>query len=484
MVKRLRTSKQDVWDSFFKAHRDTIMADIDKKGMYTVTAQELSNVSHALTGPDVRILTKFDRSSQLPDVFKVGASSLSEYINILPLGSVDNNYTYALGHFNAYSPLTYDKTQKPVFVPFPDVQTIRPDTINSENTYIDAAFTSGMIDQAFQGTDKDPLMPVMHGRMGTESMSFYVGKDKKIPIRVDKAQMEIDATFENRNSVVVIEAKAVPEVDFLVRQLYYPYYVIKMNRGVTKPIIPTFLILLGGSYYFVKYEFSDPKNYSSIHKIEQKTFRFDDKTKITYDEVVALVSEIQPVEEPKVPFPQADSYVQCISTLAFLFEENTDEGASGAGLSASDIAASLGVDKKGYDKRQGHYYGDLLVYLGLAQIAKDGTESGLYSISQEGKSIYQILSTSEGRKRMVERLFQHVPFREAFNTLKDREQIFTDAGRLSGDIYEQVATVIERTGSIWNTKTKSFGVSDSTLIRRSQTVVALLRSFIYAAIHD
>jgi hypothetical protein len=85
---------------------------------------------------------------------------------------------------------------------------------------------------------------------------------------------------------------------------------------------------------------------------------------------------------------------------------------------------------------------------------------------------------------MVERLFQHVPFREAFNTLKDREQIFTDAGRLSGDIYEQVATVIERTGSIWNTKTKSFGVSDSTLIRRSQTVVALLRSFIYAAIHD
>lgn len=88
---RLDSTKNDVWNLFFKQHRDKILRSIDKTGLYRVTAGALSDVSHSLSGPDVRNLTKFDRTAQLPDVFKQEALSMKDYINILPLGHLKEN---------------------------------------------------------------------------------------------------------------------------------------------------------------------------------------------------------------------------------------------------------------------------------------------------------------------------------------------------------------------------------------------------------
>lgn len=475
-----KAPKNVVWEEFFRVHGDQITKDIEGKGMYTVTADELKAVSHSLNGPDLRLLTKLDRSGALPDVFKTGANSLSDYINILPLGYINKEYTFALGRFNAYAPLEYDQDQHPVSVKFPDVQAISPETISSESVFIDAAFTSGMLNQAFETDPKQPLMPVLHGRMGSGDMSFTAGIAKKIQVAVSSAQLEIDATFENQKSVVVIEAKAVPEPDFLVRQLYYPYYMLKNSRGVTKPIIPTFLVLLNGRYYFIQYEFLDPFNYSSIHKIGQKTFQFAETVVISFQDIENWFQEAVPIPEPHVPFPQADSYLQCIGTLALLNEAQDDEN---IGLIPKEIADSLGVGKRGYDVRQGRYYGDLLVYLGLASKYQDNMNGMLYSITQSGNDIYQVINTPEGREQFVRRLFQHVPFREAFKSLRNQPDIFLETDRLSQDIYDRVIEAVP-SDSIWNTRTESFGVSDSTLRRRVQTVVALLRSFIRTAINN
>lgn len=350
-----------------------------------------------------------------------------------------------------------------------------PDNVNSESTAVDIAFTSRMLDQAFNITDENSLMPVLHGRMGTGPMSFSVGTETPVNITVASAQMEIDATFENKNSIVILEAKKVPEVDFLVRQLFYPYYVLRHNRGVSKDIIPTFLVILGTKYYFVKYNFSDPGNYSSIQRIGQAAFYFKNNTHITLEDIYEWMENVEPIPEPDIPFPQADSYQQFISTLAFLNDAESGDGPNGEGMTTLEIAESLGSN--GYANRQGAYYGNLLHYFGLAKYTTNGN-SGYYSITEEGRFVYKNIDTDQGQERIIKLLLQHKPFRAALNELHNHESIFTNDSRLPGSIYERVAQAIADSGGLWNTKTKKYEVSNKTLLRRSRSVVSLLRSFI------
>lgn len=221
MKRKKGAGKNEVWQSIFDQDGSKIESSIDRNGYYDITADELKAYSNPLHGPDTRNLAKFDKSFDLPDAFKAGTDNMDQFINIMPLGYIEGAYTYRLGRFNAYEQLTIDENQKPELINFPSVQTITPESIPSENAYIDAAFSSGMLNMAFESQNK-PLMPVLHGRMGSGPMSFQIGKQQPQTLDVHSAQIEIDATFENDDSIVVIEAKAVPEKDFLVRQLFYP----------------------------------------------------------------------------------------------------------------------------------------------------------------------------------------------------------------------------------------------------------------------
>lgn len=455
-----KASKNEVWQKIFDRSGERIFDSIDSKGYFDITAPELKQASNEVDGPDVRNLAKFDKSYSLPDAFKTGADTIKDYINIMPLGYTDKVYTYRLGRFNAYAPLEIKENESPKMLEFPKVQTISPKTIPSENAYIDAAFSSGMLDQAL-GSGRDHFLPVLHGRMGSGTMNFNIGVDNPQSLQINGAQIEIDATFEDSQSVVVIEAKAVPEADFLVRQLYYPFYVIR-NRGVTKPVRPTFLLLLGGNYYFNEYTFDDPNNYSTIRMVSQKAFRFFDNLTITLDRIVGIYRRSRIVSEPAI-LPQANSYLRFVKTLALLNEADDEEN-SETGLNKRDIASVFG-----YAERQGDYYGNLVLYLGLCSKVKEQ-----FIINDRGRELLVKLDGNEGKLALIELLLQHQPFRIVFKYLLDNPMKRTMA--LTSD--DKCMLASEITPHL----TKKYG--KSTILRRIESTAALVRSAIFESIDE
>ncbi|WP_143461372.1 type II restriction enzyme [Levilactobacillus enshiensis] len=456
-----KANKNEVWQEIFDIDGDKISDSLEKNGYFDITAPELKEFSNKLNGPDVRNLAKFDRSYSLPAPFKTGVSDIKHFINIMPLGYIDKVYTYRLGRFNAYANLDIDENKEPELIKFPNVQTITPETIPSENTYIDAAFSSGMLNKALQDGGSQ-FLPVLHGRMGSGPMEFNIGTDHPQKLSVNSAQIEIDATFENDRSIVIIEAKAVPEADFLVRQLYYPYYVIR-NRGVTKPVRPAFLSLLAGTYYFNEYKFTDPNNYSTIKMVSQRSYRFFDNSPITLGDIVEIYNETKTILEPKsIVFPQANSYLKLVKTLTLLNDAYFDEDNDSQGLHKRDIASVFG-----YAERQGDYYGNLILYLNLC--VKQGDS---YLINENGRTLLRELDTNEGKISLITLLLQHHPFRVVFKYLLDNPQKRTHA--LSADDKKILAGQVK---PFLNTD-----YNDSTMKRRIESTDALVRSVIFDAI--
>lgn len=475
MAKRKGANINDTWSHIFNAIGSTVYSEIEKNGHYDITADRLREFSAEVSGPDVRNLAKFDKSAKLPDVFKLNTAEpkkrlpSEEYINILPLGNVQSGeYTYRLGRFNAYAHLDVDLTQKPTTISYPDIETITPSFISekgiSENTYIDLAVTSGMLDEAFNSTG-DKLMPVMHGRLRSGEMTFQIGRNQPQSITTGSNQLEVDATFENSNSIVIIEAKAVPEQDFFIRQLYYPYYVIN-HRGVSKRIRPTFLLLLEGTFYFNEYEFSDPDNYSTIKLINQRAFRFADHDTITISTIRNLIKTIPIAEEPDVPFPQANSRTQFVKTLSMLNEsrEQSYEQPESNGMTTAQISEELG-----YAGRQGAYYGDLSRYLGLAT-----KEHGYYMINNAGQRMLSEFDNNAGRLSLIKHLLAHKPFRIAAEWYMNGHLDQAQSGKVTAQAKEEIGQQILDAGGLTHVDSKT-----TTFPRRIESTIALVRSSIF-----
>lgn len=49
--------------------------------------------------------------------------------------------------------------------------------------------------------------------------------------------------------------------------------------------------------------------------MEQKTFRFAENYEVTLDEIIEHFKTIKVVDEPRVPFPQADSFIEMVKVL-------------------------------------------------------------------------------------------------------------------------------------------------------------------------
>lgn len=83
--------------------------------------------------------------------------------------------------------------------------------------HLDFAYASSII-RTF--TEDDTLVLTIRGRKYTPKFSFYVGNTL---IEVESVQTEVDAGYEGKNNVVLIEAKNSQTTDTIIRQLYYPF---------------------------------------------------------------------------------------------------------------------------------------------------------------------------------------------------------------------------------------------------------------------
>src|SRR3989338_2137584 len=210
---------------------------------------------------EVRILCKQDSREDRPDIF------IKHKLFLLP---VRNGY-YNIIRGDGYVDIPEIKKETAVYSSKLD---FIPDTTkigDSEMQHLDYAYAASLI-RTF--TDDPSLVLTIRGRKYTPKFEFFVGEQL---IKVSSVQTEVDAGYEGKNKVVLIEAKNFITTNVIIRQLYYPFR--QWQEHTKKKVVTLFFDKDYGEdvYSIWQFEFKDPKNYNSIKLVKSGKFRIKEK---------------------------------------------------------------------------------------------------------------------------------------------------------------------------------------------------------------
>lgn len=375
-----KTENDNAWEKLFET---TDMAHIiQQQGCYKISSKELRKYR------EPRLMVNFPSKKDIPKILR------DNQLNILPIQSRGN---YLIGHFNTFitsKPSDYNqKIEINTLGINRQLDTLKVNSITREPSAILTAYNYGALAYLCDCNNEE-LVITNYGRTSTPEFEFTIenvcgGDDYNI--KVERSQLEMDAVFESHDYVVNIEAKIGPREDFIGRQLFYPYNYL--SRQTDKEIINVLLTYTAGSIFTYVYKIKDPSKYNSF-KME-KALRFDLYETISFEEIQEIISKSTIIEEPDVPFPQANSVERIIDCLEIINNHTN--------ITAKQLANVLDVQP-----RQGSYYGDACVYLGLCEKNKYGS-SYKYKLSQEGQQIIQ-MNLKYRMLRMVELIARHDVF--------------------------------------------------------------------------
>lgn len=136
---------------------------------------------------------------------------------------------------------------------------------NSEMQHLDFAYASSLI-RTFMN---DPsLVLTIRGRKYTPKFSFKV---KEQIIEVESVQTEVDAGYEGKDKIVLIEAKNSTTTNTIIRQLFYPYK--QWKNYTSKEVYLLFFEKRGDIYNIWQYGFSNDNDYNSIQLIKSARYK-------------------------------------------------------------------------------------------------------------------------------------------------------------------------------------------------------------------
>jgi hypothetical protein len=138
---------------------------------------------------------------------------------------------------------------------------------NSEMQHLDFAYATSLI-RTF--VEDDSLVLTIRGRKYTPAFDFFVGKHK---IKVKGVQTEVDAGYEGKNQVVLIEAKSTDVTDTIIRQMFYPFK--QWKHHTDKKIALLFFEKFRTRYLFWQFEFTDINDYNSISLVKTGVFAIE-----------------------------------------------------------------------------------------------------------------------------------------------------------------------------------------------------------------
>lgn len=127
---------------------------------------------------------------------------------------------------------------------------------DSEMQHLDFAYASSII-RTFMNDES--LVLTIRGRKFTPAFSFNVNK---FSIDTESVQTEVDAGYEGKNQVVLVEAKNSTSINTILRQLFYPY---KQWSNYTKKAVKCLFFEKQDNIFNIwEFEFSDINDYNSI----------------------------------------------------------------------------------------------------------------------------------------------------------------------------------------------------------------------------
>lgn len=408
-----RPSKDNAWEELFRSRR--ILEEVDRRGVHQISSREINELHEA------RLMTKFDHYVQLPAIFK------RHQLTIQP----NTRGSYLIGRFDSYENVTDNPSLPVEQAPFPRrIETIDPSNLYSESAVLMCAYYTGIISSVLS---HEAVLTVF-GRLSAGSFDYRI-RNKQTgelhEIRVEGAQVEIDAGFEGEDTFAIVEAKNEAVTDFHVRQLYYPYRA--WLARTEKRIVPIFLSYSNASSVFSLYvfRFREPLLYNSIELVEQRKFQVV-PSDIGEDDLASALARVKAGPEPgEIPFPQADRFERVVDLLTQLY------GARGA-LTQEYITSNYA-----FDLRQTRYYTDAARYLGLAERHGRGTQGATYTLNGRGRDI-MARPPRERNLALVKCVLERGVFRRTL-------ELYLGRGRRPAD--EQVAEFIRASRPELNEKT-------------------------------
>ena len=204
---------------------------------------------------EVRLLCKQDSRSDRPDIFE------ENELFLLPT----KNGEYAIIKGEGYIDIPEITTPVIEYDSKLDFELDSSKVGNSEMQHLDFAYASSLVRTFLNDSS---LVLTIRGRKYTPKFSFNVGEQT---IEAESVQTEVDAGYEGKDKIVLVEAKNSKTKNTIIRQLFYPF---KQWKSYTrKNILLLFFEKQGSIYNIWQYEFSDDNDYNSIRLVKSERYK-------------------------------------------------------------------------------------------------------------------------------------------------------------------------------------------------------------------
>lgn len=248
------------WSKIFEVHN---LHEYDfESAPYSITAPEIKQALFGLgTTTEPRILCKQDTRESRPRVFQ------EKKLFILPT----KNGIYSIVKGDGYIDIPKISETTEVYVSKLDFELVTAKVGDSEMQHLDFAYASSLIRTFFKD---DSLVLTIRGRKYTPDVGFrfQVGKYE---VEARSVQTEVDAGYEGRDQIVLIEAKSRGQKNTITRQLYYPFR--QWQHYTDKKIRTVFFDKLGDLYRIWQFEFVNPDDYNSIKISKAHNFHIKER---------------------------------------------------------------------------------------------------------------------------------------------------------------------------------------------------------------
>jgi len=413
-------SKNDIeWEKLFQKYN--ILEKVLNDGYTEISATEIREFREA------RLMTKFDHKSQLPKLFA------ENKLSILPI----SRGGYVIGTFETFYDFNTDDVEISS-MEFPTfLESLNHREITSEATSINCAFVSKILHNF---TNEENLFPTVSGRMGSSSFDFFINSSKGLfKVNVENSQIEIDGGFEGDCSLNLIEAKNYISDNFLVRQLYYPFKL--WSNKIQKQVRPIFLTYTNGIFHLREYAFTNMEHYNSLKLIKHKKYILQEGA-FNLEVLDEILNKTKTVNEPEIPFPQADSFERIINLCELLQHKEF--------ISKEEITQNYD-----FDLRQTDYYANAGKYLDLIDIGRDSIsgEIGCF-LTRESKRIF-CLNIIDRQKEFAKLIISHSVFKQTLELYLNNGEVPTK---------ESIVEIMKHS-NLFNID------SDSTYFRRASTII-------------
>ncbi|WP_027003099.1 type II restriction enzyme [Hugenholtzia roseola] len=250
------------WQSIFDTYK--IHEHDFSQSPLTLTAEQIKKATAHFTSTterEVRVLCKQDTRESRPQVF------VDNNLFILPI----KNGIYSILQGEGYIDVPEITTQASIYKSKLDFELETSQIGNSEMQHLDFAYASSLV-RSF--LEDESLVLTIRGRKYTPKFEFYAGQHKQLII-TESVQTEVDAGYEGRNQIVLIEAKNSATKNTIIRQLYYPFRQWQIHTK--KKVNILFFEKRKDVYSLWEFGFADENNYNSIELLKSAKFEIQDK---------------------------------------------------------------------------------------------------------------------------------------------------------------------------------------------------------------